>query len=129
MHADVGLAELGDAGVLDGAAEVLRHQLHPVADAERRHAELVDARIDPGSSRGVHRGGAAAEDERQRVPRPHLLRRHAVTDELGVDAALTNTPRDQLRVLAAEVEDENRTLFGRRLGGGEPDDLPHYARR
>jgi len=34
-----------------------------------------------------------------------------VADELGVDAALADAPRDQLRVLPAEVEDENRPLL------------------
>jgi hypothetical protein len=33
-------------------------------------------------------------------------------DELGVDAALPHAPRDQLRVLSAEVEDENGALLG-----------------
>jgi hypothetical protein len=46
-------------------------------------------------------------------------------DELGVDAALAHAARDQLRVLAAEVDDEDGTLFGCRLGDGERDDLAH----
>ncbi len=33
-----------DAGALDAAAEVERHELHAVADAEHRHAELVERR-------------------------------------------------------------------------------------
>jgi hypothetical protein len=37
---DDGLAELGHPCPLDAAAELLRHQLHAVADAQRRHAEL-----------------------------------------------------------------------------------------
>jgi hypothetical protein len=33
-------------------------------------------------------------------------------DEFGVDAALADPARDQLRVLTAEVDDEDRPLFG-----------------
>jgi hypothetical protein len=41
-----------------------------------------------------------------------------VADELGVDAALTYAPGDQLRVLAAEVDDENGALLGSGLTKG-----------
>ena len=47
-------------------------------------------------------------------------------DELGVDAALTHTARDQLRILAAEVENENRPLFRACLRDRKSDDLAHY---
>ena len=46
--------------------------------------------------------------------------------ELRVDAALAHAPRDQLRVLAAEVEDENRPLFRPRLADRKANDLAHY---
>ena len=36
---------------VDAAAELLRHQLHAVADAERRHAELEDRRVDRAARR------------------------------------------------------------------------------
>ena len=38
------LAELGCSRALDRAAEVARHELHPVADAERRDPEVEDLR-------------------------------------------------------------------------------------
>ena len=63
LDLELRLAELGDAGAVDAAAEVERHQLHAVADAERRDAELEDARIDVRRAVGVHRRGAAAEDD------------------------------------------------------------------
>jgi hypothetical protein len=71
---EVGLAELGDTGSLDPAAELLRHELHPVADAERRNAELEDAWIDLRRALGVDGGGAAGEDERERVAGRQLRR-------------------------------------------------------
>ena len=123
------LAELGDAGSLDPAAEILRHQLHPVTDAERRHAEPVQRRVDPRRAVRIHGCRAAAQHERERVPGPNLVRGNAVADELGVDTALTDAASDQLRVLTAEVDDQHRPLLPRRLGGRQADDFPHQLRR
>ena len=50
------------AGTLDLAAEVLRHQLHAVADAEHGDAELVEAGVDLRRVLGVDRGRPAGED-------------------------------------------------------------------
>ena len=50
-----------------------------------------------------------------RIPRPDLVGGDAVADELRVDAALADAARDQLRVLATEVEDEDRALLGSAL--------------
>ena len=111
LDVQVGLAELRDAGAIDAAAEVERHQLHAVTDAERRDAELEDARVDVRRVVRVHRRGAAAQDHRVRVARAHGLRRDRVADELGVDAALAHATRDQLRVLAAEVDNEHRPVL------------------
>ena len=71
---ELGLAELGDAGPVDRAAELQRHQLHAVADAERRDAELEQLRVDARRALGVDRRRPAGEDQRDagsaRAPRP-----------------------------------------------------------
>ena len=64
----LGPAELGAVGALDPAAEVLRHQLHPVADAEHRDAQVEDAGIGLRRALRVDRGRPAREDERERPP-------------------------------------------------------------
>ena len=53
------------------------------------------------------------------------LRRDVVRDELGVDAALAHAARDQLRVLAAEVDDEDWALLRRGFLQRQRDDLAH----
>ena len=111
------------------AAEVAGHELHAVADAENGDAQLEDAGVGVGRALRVDRRRPAGEDERQRAPRRDRRRRRGVVDELRVDAALAHAPGDQLRVLAAEVDDEDGTLLGRRLGDGERDDLAHSAGR
>ncbi len=119
------LAELGDAGPIDAPAEILGHELHAVADAEDRHAEVEQARIDPGRALRVDGGRPAREDERARVAAPYLLGGDPVRDELRVHTTLAHASRDQLRVLAAEVDDENGALVGLSVGEREPDDLAH----
>jgi hypothetical protein len=52
---------------------------------------------------------------------PHRLRLDVVPHELRVDTALAHAPGDQVRVLPAEVDDEDRTLLGSSLG--KRDDL------
>src|SRR3712207_7006022 len=47
----------------------------------------------------------------------HLRDRRGVRDDLGVHPGLTHPPRDQLRVLRPEVDDEDQVVFG---GQGEP---------
>ena len=125
VHAHLGLAELGDSCSVDAAAQVLGHQLHAVADTERGDPELVDPRVDPGRAFRVDRSRAAGEHERERVAPPDVFGAHAVADQFRVDAALAYAPRDQLRVLAPEVDDEDGAFIPRRLADGEGDDLAH----
>jgi hypothetical protein len=120
---DVGLAELRHLVRLDGTAELPGHQLHPVADAERRDAELEDRGVGERSALRVDRGGPAREQERERLPGTDLVGAQPVRDELGVDARLAHAARDQLAVLAAEVQDEHRALLRRGLRCGEGKDL------
>ncbi len=125
---EIGLPELRRAGALDGAAEVARHELHAVTDAERRDPEREDVRVHVGRAVRVDGRRTAGEDQRRRIAsRAISCRGEPVPDELGVDARLANATRDELAVLAAEVDDEDRTLFGRGFGGRERDDLGHVS--
>src|SRR5262249_58601320 len=128
VHTRLLLAELETPGPLARAAEILRHQLHAVTDAECRHAEPVDPWIDAWRAVRVHGRRAAAQHQRERVPRPNLLGGDAVADELRVDPALADAARDQLRVLPAEVDDQHRALLGREVRLRKGDDLPHQPR-
>jgi hypothetical protein len=50
-----------------------------------------------------------------------------VVDELRVDAAFAHSPRDELRVLPAEVDDEDGALLRCRLRHRERHDLAHLV--
>ena len=122
---ELGLAELGGFRTLDDAAKVARHQLHAVADAERRDPEREDLRVEVGRAVRVDGSRAAREDERCGVACRDLRRREPVPHELGVDPRLAHAPGDQLAVLPAEIDDEDRAVFRRGLGRRERDDLRH----
>ena len=62
-----GCTVLAFVRALDLASEEVRHELHAVANAENRQAEVEDARVDGRSTFGVDARRAAAEDERLRL--------------------------------------------------------------
>ena len=100
-------AVLGGAGPLDRAAEPGHHQLEAVADAQDRHAGVEEPGRRGRRAVGVDRRGAAGQDDRLGPLGQHLRDRHRRRDDLGVDVALAHPAGDQLRVLRAEVDDEN----------------------
>ena len=101
------VAELAVRGRRDPAAELRGHGLHAVADAEHRHAEL---------EHGVRRARrhvvrdrlrAAGEDDAARAEPADGVVAAVPGQDFAVDADLAHAPRDQLRVLRAEVEDQD----------------------
>ena len=92
------------------AAEPLRHQLEAVAHPEHRHAGREHASIDARRAVGVDRRRATGQHDRLRLARQHVRHRHGVRHDLGVDPRLPHPPRDQLRVLGPEVDDENQVV-------------------
>ena len=91
----------------DDAAELLADQLGAVADAEHRHAEVVDRRIERRRSFDVDALRATGQDDRGRLAFGDLPGGDPVRDDLGVHLQLSHPPGDQLGVLGAEVDDEN----------------------
>ena len=61
-----------------------------------------------GRARLVHRRGTAGQDDRLRPLGEHLLDRHGRRHDLAEHVALTHPTGDELRVLRAEVDNEDR---------------------
>jgi hypothetical protein len=103
---DFGVAEFPMRRCLDLAAELRRHGLHAIADAQHGNAEF-EYRL-RGSRRIVEIDGlrTAREDDAIGPERPEILVRHIPGVNLGVDPDLAHAPGDQLGVLAAEIEDQ-----------------------
>jgi len=95
------------------AAQLLHHRLLAVADAEHRHAHLEHRLWRARRVRKRDAGGSAGEDNglglRLQERGFGLVERH----DFAIDAGLAHAPRDQLRHLAAEVDDENGNRHGR----------------
>ena len=106
------------------AAERLGHRHEAVADAEDRYVALEQARR-RGSGRPVRRPTTGPPERMIAfgLAGQHLLDRHVVRDDLGVDLRLTHPAGDQLGVLGPEVDDEDEVVVGqlrafqRRLDG------------
>jgi hypothetical protein len=110
-HVELRLAILAARTGAHDAAELARHQLHPVADAEDRQTAVVHG--------GVHRrrigfiagGGTSGEDDTEWFALQYLLQRSVIGHDLTVNFALPDTAGDQLGVLRSEIQD-NDIFFG-----------------
>ena len=110
LDLDIGAAEFAVVPALDGAAELGGHGHLAVADAEHGHAGIEDQLRRARRAFLVDGFGPAGEDHRLRLHLPErgfrLLERH----DLGIDALLAHPARDQLRHLAAEIDDQNLVM-------------------
>src|SRR3989442_2294962 len=92
---------------IDGPSHQLGHELQPVTDAEDRHDQLEDLRIDHRRAGLLDAVGAAGEDDALAPEGADLLERHRAGMELAIDVQLADPSGDQLRVLRPEVEDQD----------------------
>src|SRR5689334_6589410 len=116
--AHLGIAELAHDTHLHLAAQLFGHRLHAIADAQYGYTEL---------EHGLRRMRRAARIGR-RMPagQNHAFRSEAANEtvahipgmDLAIDFALTHTARDQLRVLRAEIENQNLVVSRRLYGAG-----------
>lgn len=106
---------LGDAGVAEfvfftgdhGAAQLLGHGLHAVADAQHRHALLERRLRGPRGLGGGDGFRAAGEDDALGVELGDVFGGGVEGADFAVDADFAYTAGDQLGVLGAEVEDQD----------------------
>ena len=120
----LGPAELRQPGTGHVAAQRRGHRLEAVADAEDRDPRLEQRRVDLGGTLGVHRLRAARQDDRLGVAGGDLGGRGGVRHDLGEDARLADPARDQLRVLRAEIDDDDGVMGLRACGTARASGLP-----
>src|SRR5439155_19121820 len=97
-------AEFTTGARFDFAAQDLTSQLHTVANSQCRDAEIKDGWIALGSTRLIHAGRAAGEDQTARAQLGDARGRQVVADDLAEDVLLAHPPGNQLAVLGAEIE-------------------------
>ncbi len=97
------------AGVSAGAvgAEMLRDDVHAVADAEHGDAEVEDFVGEVGRAGIVEAGGTTGKDNAAGLQRADFLEGKVIGMDLAIDASLADAPSDELGVLAAKVENQD----------------------
>src|SRR5207302_9838406 len=105
--AHLGIAELAHAPGLDPPAGLLRHGLHAVADAQNRNALLEHRLRRLAGLFLIGRQVAARKDDALGAEITDEGVADVVRVNLAVDLGFPDPPRDQLRVLRTEVEDQD----------------------
>ena len=104
-HGEHRTAVLAAGSGLHLAAEGMRKVLRAVADAQQRQPAPDRRKIGRRSLGIAHREGAARENH---APHRRVDRRNPVEGvDLAIDVQLAHTPRDELRVLRPEVENDD----------------------
>src|SRR5688572_3495049 len=104
------MTELALAGAPHFPAEDVGHQLHAVADAKDRRAEVEQSGIALGRASVGDALRPAGKNDAGRLARAQDVERGVEWDDFRVDVQLTETTSDELRVLRAEVQNEDRLV-------------------
>ena len=97
----------------DFSAERIRHELHPVADAQYGNAGVVHRRFAARRSCVGHTLRPARQHDADRLPRADVRDGSVVRQDFGVDRQLAQTARDQLRELRAEIQNDYGLMLHR----------------
>ena len=101
---------------LDFAGQKVRQDLNAVTDAENRNAELEDAFVRQRRVFGIHAGWSAGKDQPSRLERGDIPGASVVAENAGINVALADATRDDLRVLGTEIENDNLIVHRKRRG-------------
>jgi hypothetical protein len=108
-------AELALVAAFDLAAELVRHGLHAVADAQHRHAQFEHRLRALVGGFFVHAGVAAGKDDALEVAVGGVFAHPFVADVAGMHfgkhMGFAHAAGDQLRDLRAEIEDEDLVVL------------------
>ncbi len=89
-------------------AELMGHQLDAVADAQDRDPSLPQPRVGLRRVGVVDRCRSAGQDDAHRPAPLDLVPRRVMGEQHRIDVQLPDPPRDELGVLPAEVEHDDR---------------------
>src|ERR1700730_14583416 len=100
-------AVLTAEGTLHFPTKRVGEPMHAVTDTEDRNAKLENVRVALRRIRVVNRAWAAGEDHTNGFEGADFFERGSARQNRGEHFLLADAARDQLRVLAAEIEDDN----------------------
>src|SRR5437588_13000914 len=90
------------------SAELVRQELHSVADSQNGLPRFENVVRYQRRVRCVNTGRSARENESLRFQGGYSCRRSVMRDQLAVHMVLANPPGDELAVLRAEVDHRHR---------------------
>ncbi|MNC21047.1 hypothetical protein D3C75_690160 [compost metagenome] len=103
----VSLAVFPLRGPFHLAVQLECHQLHAVADAQHRNAQIVDSRVNMRRPLRIHTGRPSGEYNALRRKRLEPVQRNIVRQQFAVHSQIPDTSCNQLVVLAAKVQHDN----------------------
>ena len=104
---------LAPTGEHDPPAKVMRHQHEPVTNPQYRNAYRKNFRIDLRRAFVVNTGRPAGKDQAIGLHCRDFGGRCVEPNNLRIHLAFPDPSRNDLRVLRAEIEDENSGMLGR----------------
>src|SRR5207245_10751741 len=104
QHAD---AVLPSPGQHDLSPKVIRHQHQSVTNSQYGNAKRKNLWVDLWSAFVVNARGPAGKDDPLRFCCGGFSNRRVEANNFRINLTLTDSPRYDLRVLRAEIEDEN----------------------
>ena len=111
---DRGVTELALRGGRHGPAEVVRHQLHAVADAQHRTAKIEQSRVALRRAGVGHALRSARKNDPGRLLRANRVGRRVRRPDLRVHRELAQASSDQLGVLRPEIENDDGLMVHER---------------
>src|SRR5579864_2844308 len=97
--------------------------MQAVADAQDRQISSQDLRRRQGRTRLIDTVRATGKDKASRVQSAYALPRGAWRQQLAIDIAFADAPRDQPGVLATEIENDDGLTVGRGGGGHQAPEM------
>ena len=94
----------------DRAAERPVHELHAVADAEDRHAEVKERLVAAGRAVEIDAVGSSGEDDADGIQSLNALKRRITGENDGIDPALAHAAGNELFILSSEIEDDDSLI-------------------
>ena len=116
-HLDEGAAEFAVVGRRDHSAKLVRHRLLAVADRQDRQAGIEEVLRRARAVFPHHRRRTARQDDPLGLQPLERFVGGIERRDLAIDAGLAHAARDQLRHLAAEIDDEDGFVGLNRHGG------------
>ena len=118
IELDGRLAVLARRSVFHGPSKQHSHQLGSVADAEDWYPGLEDGGVADGGGSCIDARRTPRKDDRLRVSSGQCLERRVEGDDLAEDVEFTDPACDELGVLTAEVQDQNKFVLGGSVHSG-----------